>query len=414
MHNVSFENNRHRAKELLEIVHTDVCGPFKTTGFQGEKYFISFIDDYSKISKVYVMKSKEEVCDCLTEYVNESENITGKKVKFLRCDNGKEYLNKRIYNFAKEKGIVINNCPAYVHELNGTAERFNRTIMDISRCLLAEAKVDKKYWPEIICAAAYLKNRTLSNTVEKKTPYEIFFGKKPDVSNLRLYGSKVFVRKPEQKRTSKWDKKADMGILIGYSNVGYRVLLNGRVIVARHVDIVEENIKCIGLNSDEIENENVDLKDETIENSDDESLDETFQSANESMNDTVKESGSRDKAEERRPQRDRKLPKRFEDYYVYNHSIFVNFCSTNVPNTFEEAIDSNESKSWEKAMKREIDSLHKNKTWKLVENVDNKKVLDVKWVYSKKSDGTYKARLVVRGFQQSDGIDDVYSPVAKV
>lgn len=207
MHNVPFKNNRSKAQEILEIVHTDVCGPFSTTGFKGEKYFISFIDDYSKIARVYVMKSKSEVFDCVIEYINEVENLTGKRVKILRCDNGKEYLNGKIYNFCKSKGIKIDNCPAYVHELNGVAERFNRTIMDISRSLLAKANIHKKYWPEIVCAATYLRNRTLTNTVEMKTPCEIFFGKKPDVSNLRLYGSKVFVRIPEQKRTSKWEKR---------------------------------------------------------------------------------------------------------------------------------------------------------------------------------------------------------------
>lgn len=416
MSNTPFENNRNRAKDILEIIHTDVCGPFQTIGFQGEKYFVSFIDDYSKVAKVYVMKSKVEVCDCLIEYVNECENLTGKRVKFLRCDNGKEYLNSKIYSFAKEKGIVIENCPAYVHELNGTAERFNRTIMNMSRCLLAEANVHKKYWPEIVCAATYLKNRTLANTIEKKTPYEIFFEKKPDVSNLRLYGSKVFVRKPEQKRTSKWDKKADMGILIGYSNVGYRVLLNGRVIVAKHVDIVEENIKCIGLNGGESGNN--DLKIETDENSDNESLDETFESLNESMNETIKDTETRNEpkkeSEESRPQRNRKPSKKFDDYYVYKSKIVANLCRADTPSTFEEAIKSNESKSWKKAMNKEIDCLNKNKTWKLVENVKNKKVLDVKWVYTIKSDNTYKARLVVRGFQQTDEIDDIYSPVAKM
>ena len=63
-----------------------------------------------------------------------------------------------------------------------------------------------------------------ANTSERKTPYEIFFKKKPNVENFKLYGSRPFVRKPEQKRFSKWDKKADMGILIGYSDVEYRYL----------------------------------------------------------------------------------------------------------------------------------------------------------------------------------------------
>lgn len=176
MHNLPFKNNRTKAKEIMEIIHTDVCGPFKTTGFNGENYFISFIDDYSKIARIYCIKSKDEVFDSFVQFVNEAENLTGKRLKILRCDNGKEYLNNRIYKFARDKGIRINNCPTYVHELNGTAERYNRTVMDMARCLLAEAKVHKRYWPEIVCTAVYLKNRILANTIERKTPFEIFFG----------------------------------------------------------------------------------------------------------------------------------------------------------------------------------------------------------------------------------------------
>ena len=82
MHILPFHNNRSRAKEILEIIQTDVCGPFRTTGFNGEKYFVPFIDDYSKIAKVYCMKSKDEVFNCFVQFVNETENITEKESKY--------------------------------------------------------------------------------------------------------------------------------------------------------------------------------------------------------------------------------------------------------------------------------------------------------------------------------------------
>lgn len=121
----------------------------------GEKYFLTFLDDYSKVGRVYPIKTKDEVVNCFIKYVNEVENLLNKRVKKIRCDNGTEYLNKDVYDFARSKGIQINPCPPYVHQLNGTAERCNRSIMDISRCLLAEAKVELKFWPEIVCTAAY-------------------------------------------------------------------------------------------------------------------------------------------------------------------------------------------------------------------------------------------------------------------
>ena len=53
----------------------------------------------------------------------------GKRIKRLKCDNGREFLNKDIYNFTKTKGIYIEPCPPYVHEFNGTAERYTQQIL---------------------------------------------------------------------------------------------------------------------------------------------------------------------------------------------------------------------------------------------------------------------------------------------
>lgn len=85
-----------------------------------------------------------------------------------------------------------------------------------------------------------------------------------------------------------------------------------------------------------------------------------------------------------------------------------------VPSSFEEAIKSSESKNWQKTMDNEMESLNKYKTWKLVEKSKDKKIIDVKWIYKKKNENVYKARLVVRGFQQEEYVDNVYSPVVKM
>ena len=114
----------------------------------------------------------------------------------------------------------------------------------------------------------------------------------------------------------------------------------------------------------------------------------------------------------RKSTRERKSPIRYPENISNN--IYVNYCSIDTLYTFEEAMSSNDRENWIKAMDKEIKSLNENETWKLVERIPNEKILDVKWVYSKKSNNTYKARLVVRGFQQTDVIDDIYAPVAKM
>ena len=111
MHNIPFDNDRKRAKDKLEIVHTDLNGPHNTVGYKGEKYFITFIEDYSKLTNIYSIKSKDEVYDRFVEYINLIENKTGKKIEKLRCDNGTEYLNKDMYKLCRQKGIELETCP---------------------------------------------------------------------------------------------------------------------------------------------------------------------------------------------------------------------------------------------------------------------------------------------------------------
>lgn len=94
------------------------------------------------------------------------------------------------------------------------------------------------------------------------------------------------------------------------------------------------------------------------------------------------------------------LSKRMLNVYIYNGYIYVNFCNANSPENFEDATKCDESKYWKEAMNKEMSCLNKNKTWKLVEKPKNAKALDLKWVYTKKSENNYKARIVVRGFQQ--------------
>lgn len=224
------------------------------------------------------------------------------------------------------------------------------------------------------------------------------FNKKPSVKYLRLFGSTTFVRVPEEKRASKWDRKADKGILLGYTEVCYRVLVNGKVITARHVDIIEENVQCISFKEESDSDD--DLKPDK-ENKKDQSR------ANKERN----ENSSEEKSE--KPVRERKKPVRYDENYVY-HCAYVNYCNDNIPDTYENAIKSNEADKWKEAMMKEFNSLNKNDTWSLVNKPVDKEILDVKWIYTKKAENNFKARLVVRGFQQTELTEETYSPVTKM
>ena len=243
-------------------------------------------------------------------------------------------------------------CPPYVHELNGTAERYNRTIMDSARCLMKDSRLDRKYWPEVVKAASYLRNRIIANTIEKKTPYEIFSRKKPNITNLRLYGSKVFLRVPEVKRNSKWDRKADLGILVGYENVGYRVLINNKITIARHVDIVENKQSLVGFNGDtDSDNESeksIDERTECSEISENE-INENLMKSKKKRNLSNRSDVSSENSEIyiRKAARERKIPERYGQNALNTNFIYVNVVSAS---TYGEALNSNDNDLWKKAM----------------------------------------------------------------
>lgn len=410
---------RARAKEVLEMVHSDV-NIVTPKGFNGEIGFVTFIDDFSRLACIYCIKSKSEVFDKFFHYVNTMTNLVGKNIKILRCDRGTEYLNKRFDEFCSSRGILIKPSPAYVHELNGTAERYNRTVMNRARCLVSEAGVGKQYWPECVRTAAYLGNRSLANTVEQKTPFEIFFGKRPNVTNLKFVGASVFVRIPEVKRKCKIDPKAEKGVLLGYTENGYRVLVNGVIKETPYVRLAEQKSeKVIG-------------EENSVQKLDEHSTDEEDGSGAErgplpilpTSPEVVENSQSSGNQEEEpleeydgpvapeissRPVRERKAPVRLDDYVI---EIKLCTCAC-APDTFREAMDGENSVKWKHSMDEEMENFRKNDVWNLVDPPVNCKIIPVKWVYRVKSTGKFKSRLVAVGFRQPyDKDEETYSPVA--
>jgi hypothetical protein len=83
-----------RSTELLEIIHTDICGPFDTSSFGKGKYFITFIDDFSRYGYIYLLHVKSQAINAFEVYITEVERQLERKVKIIRLDRGGEYYEK--------------------------------------------------------------------------------------------------------------------------------------------------------------------------------------------------------------------------------------------------------------------------------------------------------------------------------
>lgn len=177
------------------------------------------------------------------------ENQKESAMKIFRSDNGGEFCASVFENFLESNGIVHQKTNAYTPEQNGVSERMNRTLVEKARCLMFDAKLSKQFWAEAINTAAYLRNRLVVTGLNNKTPYEIWHGRKPDVSNIRIFGSEVMVHIPKEKR-QKIDKKAQKMLLVGYgTNVkGYRlydpvkrdVIINEKPILAKDLNFADD------------------------------------------------------------------------------------------------------------------------------------------------------------------------------
>ncbi|GKC98645.1 retrotransposon protein, putative, ty1-copia subclass, partial [Tanacetum coccineum] len=125
-----------RAKDLLGIIHTDVCGPLRHVSRQGASYFITFTDDYSRYGYVYLLKHKHEVFETFKVFKNEVENQLGKTIKAIRSDHGGEYISQEFKDYLKANGIVQQLTPPYTPQHNGVSERRNRTLLDMVRSMM--------------------------------------------------------------------------------------------------------------------------------------------------------------------------------------------------------------------------------------------------------------------------------------
>lgn len=294
--------------------------------------------------------------------------------------------------------------------------------MDMVRWMLAEKHLPKEFWAEAVSTAVYIFNRCSTRSNQGKTPYEVWTGRKPNVSHLRIFGCLAYAHVPDVLR-KKLDGKTEKNIFVSYSRQtkGYKLYNpdTGKVTISRDVTFDEHGAwdwKKKGVEPTQpptpsfIDNGESDMQ----------KIEPVQQSVQDPSSSTVQlvQSG--------RPQRQRHLPARLQDYVVGNDvdiltdEDIINFAlfADCDPVDFRDVVGDNR---WMKAMDEEIHAIEKTDTWELTNLPSGKKPIGVKWVYKTKYRPSgeverYKARLVVKGYKQKPGIDyfEVFAPVARL
>jgi hypothetical protein len=424
----------------------------------GSRFFVTFTDDKSRRSNVFCITNKSDVFGCFKKWQKQVERQSGRSVRVLRTDNGGEYLSREFKQYLEQCGIKHQLTIPYTPEQNGVAERLNRTLLDSARTMLKHMDCDKRWWAEAVSTACYIKNRiTTTGLPNDVTPHEVWFGRKPNISHLRVFGSKCWYVTPKSQR-SKLDKRSCEAVMVGYSEnqKGYKLwdANSKKMITSRDVKFLETQNNLDGtsklhldkdVDTDSVNRGSLDERlgedgDEPTENAESvidapakttapdgghatvDTAENVITDADgehaaiDSTADNVTTDASNTIESTRKSTRTRRAPGKW-----WANCAFVS--TTTDPTTLHQAMKRSDAGLWKDAMRSEYNSLLKHGTWKLVTRPANLHVIPCKWVFKTKpvKNGAglemqkYKARLVAKGYSQIHGVDydETFAPVVK-
>ncbi|KZV36157.1 hypothetical protein F511_20289 [Dorcoceras hygrometricum] len=307
------------------------------------------------------------------------------------------YSVQEFQDYLKENEILSQWTPPATPQLNGVAERRNRTLLDMVRSMMSFTELPTSFWGYALETAVMLLNNVHTKAVDK-TPYEIWMGKPPKYSFIRIWGCPAYVK---QTVGDKLDTRSILCYFIGYprNSIGYYFYYPSetKVFVSRIATFMEREFL-------------LDRKGKIVEL---EEVREPIGAPGESPAPTepIPEMVA--------PRRSERIPRAPERYGFLLEDDQGDQVVGSDPRTFKEAISDADSNLWLEAMQFEFDSMHANQVWTLVNPPEGIVPIGCKWVYKRKlgPDGkvmTYKARLVAKGYTQRQGVDydETFSPVA--
>ena len=401
-----------RAKTPLELVHTDLAGPIHPESRDGYRYALSFTDDFSSTVFVYFLKNKSDTVLATEKFL--ADTAPYGKVKCFRSDNGTEFTGKDYQTLLIKNVIKHQTSAPYSPHQNGTAERNWRTLFDMARCMLIESGLPKQLWTYAVQTAAVVRNRCF-NRRTGQTPVQMLTGRRPNLSRMQRFGSECFAYKRDK---GKLDPRSEKCVFIGYdkNSPAYMVYLPVSKKVQRHRLVkfvtksgVEQQTQThFTPEDDDFIKPRSRSPDHVIE-----------QKAEVSHHQPQRVEVKCEPESSRYPSRERRRPDRYTDLAQSNidHCYRV-ICD--LPVSFTEAVTSDKSKEWVKAMDEEMHSLKENNTFTLTNLPEGKKAVGGRWVYAIKTDvdgsEKYKARYVARGYSQKMGVDyeETFSPTANM
>ena len=211
-----FPHHASRASQCFELIHSNVWGIAPVVSHAHYKYFVTFIDDFSRFTWVHFLRAKGEVFSVFQRFLALFETQFSASIKVLRYDSGGEYMCNEFQVFLQSKEIISQrSCPSTPQQ-NGVIERKNRHLLDVVRTLLFESSVPPRFLCEALSTAIHLINRLPSPTTNHVSPFSKLFDHSPLYSDLRTFSCVNFVHLPPHER-HKLTTQSVKCVFVGYA-----------------------------------------------------------------------------------------------------------------------------------------------------------------------------------------------------
>jgi transposase InsO family protein len=220
-HRTTYHLSTNKCLHPFDLVHTDVWGPSPIVSKSGYRWFVLFTDDCTRMTWLYLLKTKDEVSNIFKSFYKMVRTQFEKSIKIVRSDNGKKYINRKLQDFFIENGIIHETSCVGTPQQNRVAERKNRQILETARSLLFENQVPQLFWDNAISTAIYLLNRVPSKANDFKTPLQALATHVniPSYLNLppKIFGCVVYVH-VQKKFRSKTEPCAEKCVFLGFGS----------------------------------------------------------------------------------------------------------------------------------------------------------------------------------------------------
>jgi hypothetical protein len=416
-----FKNEGKQASRIFQYIYADIVGPYPIPTPNGYRYWLGLTDKFSDHDWTYLLQHKSEAASNIISFIKSQEvrdlSFKNGEIIFFSTDNGGEFISEELETFLEEKCISHQLQPAYTPEYNAIRERKNRTQGEMADAMLFYSGLPQSCWGLAILYANYIRNRCpTSSNPNFKTPYEMLYGVKPDLSHIKIFGSPCYYHIPKQLR-KKLQPKSMPGIIVGYEPLkrSYKIIplhkpeqiIFSRDIICDEAVLVKRFLSTsftpsINKNYQEYTPVNIPKNNAAVQPSQPIPIDNEQQKKTRSGK-CYQASNSIEP----------------DLFWAYKGIVDIH---SDEPKNLKAALESEDSEMWIQAIRNEIEILEQHETWyeEPIQCPNDQNPINCSFIFKKKFDDRgnlikYKARLVAKGYNQQQGVDFIesFSPVVE-